>query len=74
MTVSVSPLCNVRLDAKSAAENSVPVVPPTVLFVVMKQPATELDALILNTAAEAEFVLEPAVEDAGLNAGRVAFE
>jgi hypothetical protein len=74
VTVSVSPLKTAREEAKSAAENNVPVVPPTVLLVVMKHPATVLVALMLNTAAEAEFVDEPAVEDAGENAGRVAFE
>lgn len=74
MTVNVSPLSTAREEAKSAAENRMPAVPPTVLLVVMKQPAMVLEALMLNTAGEAELVLEPAVEDAGLKAGRVAFE
>ena len=74
MTVSVSPLRTAREEAKSAAENRVPAVPPTVLLVVMKQPAMVLVALMLNTAGEAELVLEPAVEDAAVKAGRVALE
>ena len=74
MTVSVSPLSTARDEAKSAAENNVPVVPPIVLLVVIKQPATVLEALMLKTAGDAEFVEEPAVEDAAVKVGRVAFE
>jgi hypothetical protein len=60
VTVSVSPLRTLREAAKSATENSVPVVPPLVLLVVMKHPPTVAVPLILKTAGEAELLVEPA--------------
>ena len=42
---------------KSAAENSVPVVPPLVLLLVKNAPATVVVPLILNDAGEPLFVM-----------------
>jgi hypothetical protein len=55
---SVSPDTTVRSpgDWKSAAENSVPVVPPFVLSLIKNAPPTVAVALMLNAATEAEFV------------------
>ena len=43
-------------DAKSAAENSVPVVPPLALPLVKNAPPTVVVPLMLNVAGEAELV------------------
>ena len=74
MTVRESPLSTARATAKSVAENSVPVVPPTLLLVVMKQPPTVAVPLMLKTAGDAELSVEPPEGTAAVKAGRVAFE
>ena len=76
MTVNVSPFTTERSpgDWKSAAENSVPVVPPLVLLVVRNAPPTVVVPLMLNVAAEAEFVATDGLFVVGVpnvQAGRV---
>ena len=58
VTVTVSVFNTLRTEAKSTTENNVPVVPPLVLLVVIKHPATLAVAIKLKTAGEAEFVTD----------------
>jgi len=60
---------------KSAAENKVPVDPPTVLLLVKNAPPTVEVALMVNEAGEAEFVATEGLAVVGVanvQTGRVA--
>jgi len=73
----VSPLATLRSPgaAKSAAEKSVPDVPPLVLSDVKNAPPTTVVPLMLNAAGEALFVItegSAVVAGANVQVGRVA--
>jgi hypothetical protein len=78
VTVKVSPDTTERSpgDEKSAAENNVPVVPDLVLLLVKNAPAIVAVPLMLNVAAEAEFVATDGLAVVGVpkvQTGRVAW-
>src|SRR6185437_13340820 len=67
--------CTARDPAvNETAPNSVPVVPPLVLFVVTKPPRIVAVALMLKTALAAELSIAPADAVPSVSVGRLAFE
>ena len=77
VTFNVSPEATERSPGaeKSAAENSVPVVPDLVLLLTRNAPPTVAVALMLNEAGEAELVATEGlavVAATNVQAGRVA--
>jgi hypothetical protein len=77
VTLRVSPEATTRSpgDAKSEAENKVPVVPLLVLLLIKNAPPTVAVALMVKAAGEAEFVVtdgSAVVAVPNVQAGRVA--